>query len=183
MGKLVQTANLDALTIDEVADLLLVTDRTVRNWLDKKEMPSVSGGRGRRFDWSVVLPWYVRMMADADGNRRKSGNEDEGDDYKRLSHANLRRTIAEADLRELDLAARRGQVVAVEDVARNLTDVAKSLQIEILGWPTRIVGRIFGMRDRNQLFSVLTESARELCTRLAGVGDPQPVPEAPGADV
>lgn len=181
MGTLVQTANLDSLSIDEVADLLDVDERTIRNWLEKKEMPSKKDGRYRRFAWSVVLPWYVRMMAEADGNRRKSAADEDTDGKEKLDGAILRRTISEADLIELNLAARRGQVVAVEDVSKSLSDVAKNLQIEILGWPTNIVGRIFGIRDRNQLFAILTESARELCTRLAGVGEALPDPELEAA--
>jgi hypothetical protein len=51
-----------------------------------------------------------------------------------------------------------------------MQDTAKNLQVEILGWPTLMIGRIYGMRDRNQLFALLTSSARDLCTRLAGVG-------------
>ena len=83
------------------------------------------------------------------------------------AEAVLRNAIASADLRELELAERRGQVVAVDDVARTMQDTAKNLQTKILGWPTLMIGRVFGLRDRNQLFGVLTSSARDLCADLA----------------
>jgi excisionase family DNA binding protein len=190
MTKLRQPTKPDFLTIDEVAERLLVVDRTIRNWLKDKAMPSTVVPNGRRFVWADVLPWYVKMRADEDGNARKSllhwplteptsqPDDDEiqketarvGILRKTGAEALLRKTIAEADLKELELGERRRQVVAVEDVSRVMQDTAKNLQVEILGWPTLMIGRIHGMRDRNQLFAVLTASARDLCTRLAGVG-------------
>jgi phage terminase Nu1 subunit (DNA packaging protein) len=193
MPKKKQPAKSDFLAINDVAELLLVTDRTVRNWLRDKGMPSTSDERGRRFVWAEVLPWYVKLRADEDGNARKrtffeSAEDTPEDDKFRVerirvellrktgAEAELRKTIAEADLKELELGERRRQVVAVEDVSRVMQDTAKNLQVEILGWPTLMIGRIYGMRDRNQLFALLTSSARDLCTRLAGVGT-----QAPGA--
>ena len=190
MSKSKQPVKCDFLSINDVAELLLVTDRTIRNWLKDKAMPSTSDERGRRFVWADVLPWYVKMRAEEDGNPRKSllswpGTEPtsppEDDEiqkeYARVgilrktgAEALLRKTIAEADLKELELGERRRQVVAVEDVSRVMQDTAKNLQVEILGWPTLMIGQIYGMRDRNQLFALLTSSARGLCTRLAGVG-------------
>jgi phage terminase Nu1 subunit (DNA packaging protein) len=179
MAKPSSSPDFDILETDDVAELLLVTDRTIRNWLKSRNMPSISDDRGRRFQWSAVLPWYVKMMAEADGNRRNPPqvirhdypSEDlvAGED---IDAALLRKTIAEADLKELELATRRAQVVAIDDVTRTVQDLATSLRTELTGWPTLMIGRIFGMRDRNQLFAVLTSSARELCTRLAGVGAP-----------
>jgi predicted transcriptional regulator len=189
MSKSKQPAKREFLAIDDVAELLFVTDRTIRNWLTSKAMPSVSDERGRRFVWADVLPWYVKMRAEEDGNTRKRLLQsptqtleipEESETYadsrrqevlrKAAREAVLRKVIAEADLRELELAERRRLVVAVEDVSRIMNDTAKNLQVEILGWPTLMIGRVFGVRDRNQLFSVLTISARDLCTRLSGVG-------------
>jgi excisionase family DNA binding protein len=201
MAKSKQPAKCDFLSINDVAELLLVTDRTVRNWLKDKAMPSTSDERGRRFVWADVLPWYVKMRAEEDGNARKSllnwptaepARPPEDDEIhkeharvgllrKTGAEALLRKTIAEADLKELELGERRRQVVAVEDVSRVMQDTAKNLQIEILGWPTLMIGRIYGVRDRNQLFSLLTTSARDLCTRLAGVAT-TPVSRKPRAE-
>jgi len=190
MSKSKQPAKCDFLAINDVAELLLVSDRTIRNWLKERAMPSTSDERGRRFVWADVLPWYVKMRAEEDGNARKWSHVREGEEptsppeneeirkeslrvgllRKTGAEALLRKTIAEADLKEIELGERRRQVVAVEDVSRVMQDTAKNLQIEILGWPTLMIGRIYGMRDRNQLFAMLTSSARDLCTRLAGVG-------------
>jgi excisionase family DNA binding protein len=187
MAKSKQPAKSDLLSINDVAKRLLVTDRTIRNWLKEKAMPSSKDERGRRFVWADVLPWYVKMCAEEDGNARKqplaspsaeaTGPQDDDLEDLRVMvlrktgrEALLRKVIAEADLKELELGERRRQVVAVEDVSRVMQDTAKNLQVEILGWPTLMIGRIYGMRDRNQLFALLTSSARDLCTRLAGVG-------------
>jgi excisionase family DNA binding protein len=201
MAKSKQPEKRDFLTIDEVAERLLVVDRTIRNWLKDKAMPSTVVPNGRRFVWADVLPWYVKMKADEDGNARKSvlnwqatepATQPEDDEIRKEQlrigllrktggEALLRKAVAEADLKELELGERRRQVVAVEDVSRVMQDTAKNLQVEILGWPTLMIGRIYGMRDRNQLFALLTSSSRDLCTRLAGVGT-TPISAAPRAD-
>jgi excisionase family DNA binding protein len=180
MAKSKQPAKREFLAIDDVAELLFVTDRTIRNWLKDKAMPSTSDERGRRFAWAEVLPWYVKMRADEDGNARKSplpwpvtkapeAPEDPEEQKEYLSHAMLRKTIAEADLKELELGERRRQVVALEDVSRTMQDTAKALQTAILAWPTLMVDRILSVRDRDRLFTLLTRSARDLCARLAGL--------------
>jgi phage terminase Nu1 subunit (DNA packaging protein) len=188
MAKSKEPAKFEVLAIDDVAAMLMVSDRTIRNWLKDKDMPSISDERGRRFNWSQVLPWYVKMRAEEGGSERKPEAPTTWEDIERpqqpaetFGQALCRKTIAEADLKELDLATRRGEVVAIADAARAMQDTAKNLQIEILGWPTLMIGQIFGQRDRNRLFDILTRSARDLCTRLAGVqtSAPQPKPAEP----
>jgi predicted transcriptional regulator len=178
-------SNDDAMSIGEIAARLFVTDRTVRNWLTDKGMPSQLDDRRRIFKWSEVLPWYVKMMAEEGGNTRKPTPDPPADDEFRLEpvenfdQALCRKTIAEADLKELELAVKRGEVVATADAARMMQDTAKNLQIAILGWPTLMVGQIFGIKDRARLFDVLTRSARELCRSLAKIQEPSEI--KPGA--
>lgn len=175
MAKSKEPAKFEVLAIDDVAAMLMVSDRTIRNWLKDKDMPSISDERGRRFDWSKVLPWYVKMRAEEGGSERKPEAPTTWEDIERpqmkenFDQALCRKTIAEADLKELELASKRRDVVAVADVSRIMQDVSKNLQIEILGWPTLMIGQIFGQRDRNRLFEILTRSAKELCTRLVHV--------------
>jgi phage terminase Nu1 subunit (DNA packaging protein) len=182
------------LDTEDVAELLLVDPRTIRNWLNQKGMPSISDERGRRFEWSKVLPWYVKMKAEQDGNGRKSNltpvsspkkSTTVTDDLvvppETFDAALTRKTIAEADLKELDLATRRREVVAVADAGRMMQDTVASLRTEILAWPTVMIGRVFGVKDRNQLFSVLTASARDLCGRLSRI-NPAAAPSEVAAD-
>lgn len=180
MAKSKEPAKFEVLAIDDVAAMLMVSDRTIRNWLKDKDMPSISDERGRRFEWAKVLPWYVKMRSEEGGSERKSDEPTTWDDIQRpptenFDQALCRKTIAEADLKELELAGKRRKVIAVEDVGRVMQDVSKNLQIEILGWPTLMIGQIFGQKDRNRLFDMLTRSARDLCTRLSAVST---VPEA-----
>lgn len=193
MPKIKPPSDNDWLSVDDVAELLFVTDRTIRNWLKDKNMPSVIDERGRRFRWSEVLPWYVRLKAEEGGNDGKKTapavKETSWDDIQRpaksqetFDDALCRKTIAEADLKELELATKRAQVVAVEVAAVAMQNAAKNLQVEILGWPTLMIGQIFGQRDRNRLFDLLSRSARDLCGRLASVSLTPPPEEGKPAD-
>ena len=73
MAKDKNPENFDVLTAADVADLLMVTEKTVRNWMNKNGLPSVDGGRGRTMKWRDVLEWYVRYRGNEDGNGGNGG--------------------------------------------------------------------------------------------------------------
>jgi hypothetical protein len=52
--------DLSHLTVAETASFLGVTSRTIRYWMEEKQMPGSGVTNGiTTFDWSVVLEWYV----------------------------------------------------------------------------------------------------------------------------
>jgi hypothetical protein len=70
----------------------------------------------------------------------------------------------------LKLAQERGEVVAVSDVQRSIETVASSLKTAILAWPSKLITRLYGVKDRNQMRAILEKESRELCNQLASVG-------------
>ena len=170
------------LSAADIAELLGKSERTISNWLRDKHLPFKEERSGRRFVWLDVLEWYVQMRAEEFGNAgnltpirapriselatdEETGEMEEPKEES-FREALTRKTIAEADLKELELATKRAEVVALEDVERRLADVSNALRTKILGWPTRMIGRVFGVKDRNQLFSILTHSSIDLCNEL-----------------
>lgn len=162
--------NFEALDTDDVAALLGVSDRMVRNYVKDKGLPCKGDGRSRLFVWRDVLEWYVQYRLEMAGSRGNEQQAPEGDEGETLDQALCRKTIAEADLKELQLAKERALVVSVADVERNIADVGKSIQTKILGFPTKLVGRVFGMKDRNALKAVLDSEARQICQELVQLG-------------
>jgi hypothetical protein len=150
----------------------------VANYIKDKGLPCEGSGRSRRFRWSEVREWFIRYRLELELKAGNAGSEAVLElSSESFDEALRRKTIAEAELKELELATKRGLVVAVVDVERNIANVSNALRTKILGWPTKMVGRILGIREKTQLFAVLTNSARELCLELAAVGS-QPLPEA-----
>lgn len=175
MSKSESRQNFETLSAADVADLLFVSEKTVRNWMNKNDLPSVDSGRGRVLQWKAVLEWYVTYRQKEGGN---SGNalvktptfEVPALPPEYMEAALRRKTVAEADLKELQLAKERGQVASIEDVKRNIAAVAQAIQQKILAIPSRLTPRLVSIDDRNVVNSILEGEAHQLCSELATVG-------------
>lgn len=166
--------NYSALSVSDVAELLSLTDRQVRNLIKDKGLPARSDPRGFTLDWPTTLEWYVGYRSaqkPGNGGNRRSGNGSEGPEEpeETLDEAILRKTKAEADLKELQLARERGEVAAIQDVERVLTSANKSIQTRILAMPASLATQLLGIDDRNRIFNVLDRSCRDLLTNLASI--------------
>jgi len=174
--------NFSALDTEDIAMLLGVSSRMIRNYVRDKDLPSKEDGRGRRFNWPDVLEWYVRYRAEMSGSDGSEAEESggEGDEWQTetMEQAELRKTIAEADLKELELARGRGQVVAIQDVQRTMANLAKAIQTKILAWPSKLAMKMAG-KPREQIRAILDHDARQICHELATI---QAKPIEPGQD-
>ncbi len=173
-----------ALDAETVADLLGVTTRQLSNYCKHKHLPSYGEGRQRTFVWREVLAWYLDYKQSLDRYAGSGGNQrpsvDDPTSVPDLKHSEARRGKALADLKEIELQKKLGELVAMDDVGRILQDVAKGLQTEILGLPSRIIEQVLAIRERAELFTFLTAEAAALCTRLSTlrVGSAEDLKEA-----
>lgn len=165
-----KTGGLNALPVDEVADLLGVTSKTVRNWLNKEDLPSQSDGRRRVLDWRTTLEWYVQRRIRENGN---GGNEpDRGElvGEESFDAALRRKTSAEADLKELKLAELRSQLVPADEVGRNVGRVAAAIKTKLDSLPTSLALRLVGKSDRVEIQQILQDAVFRIKGELAAVG-------------
>lgn len=174
MAKDSKAQNFDTLTAADVADLLFVSEKTVRNWMNKNDLPSIDSGRGRILSWRTTLEWYISYRQKEAGKlgsqTGKRSNSRDAEPDEPMASALRRRAVAEADLKELELAVERGKVVATRDVERSVAKVATSLKQAILALPSRLATRLYGVRDKNAIRTILDAEARELCVKLAAIG-------------
>jgi phage terminase Nu1 subunit (DNA packaging protein) len=165
----VAAQNLSALDTDDIASLLGVSDRQVRNYVKDKGLPCKDDPRGRRFSWPDVLEWYIIFRLEKSGSRGNPEPDPATDQTESMEAALCRKTVAEADLKELELATKRGQVVAVADVHRTMANLSKAMQTKILSMPTKLSARLVGLKEREQIRHVLDREARQLCHDLSGI--------------
>lgn len=174
MAKSESPENFGVLTVVEVAELLDVSQKSVRNWMNDKDLPYTDSGRGRTLNWRDTLRWFIAYKIAESGNggipNRKSVPELTPAITETYDSALARKTRAEADLKELELATKRGQVVAVADVKNSIAKVSSSLKTAILGMPSKLSGRIFGVKERAVLRGILDREAAELCRKLMTLG-------------
>jgi phage terminase Nu1 subunit (DNA packaging protein) len=163
--------NYSAVSVSDVAELLGLTDRQVRNLIKDKGLPARSDPRGFTLDWPTALEWYVgyrsAQKGGNGGNRRPGSNPEEPEET--YDEALARKTRAEADLKELQLARERGEVAAIADVERVLNGANKSIQTRVLAMPASLATQLLGIDDRTRIFNVLDRSCRDLLTNLASI--------------
>lgn len=163
-----------ALPVSDVAELLGVTDRQVRNWIKDKGLPSKSDPRGALLDWPTSLRWYVAYQNDKSGGnggsrRPLSGSDGSLEPEETLEQAILRKTKAEADLKELQLAHEQAQVVSISDLERVLASANRSIQTQILSLPAGLAPQLMGMDDRQKIHALIDRSCRSLLSNLANI--------------
>jgi excisionase family DNA binding protein len=163
--------------VEDVAELLGVSAKTVRNWINRLDLPATDDGRRRVLDWRATLEWYVQMRIRKDGNAGNAASPADPDEQKEsLDQAETRKTIADADLKELRLAQLRGQLVPADEVGRNVSRVAMSIKTKLDSLPSGLALRLQGKTDRVEIQQILQDAVYRIEMELATVGNqPDPV--------
>lgn len=171
MPKGEKSKNFSAMTVIDVAELLGVTDRGVRKWIKEEGLPAKSDPRGFTLDWAAVLQWYVEYKAAKSCGTGGTGGQKTGEpvQLETMEQALARRTRAEADLKELQLARESGQVAAIEDVTRVLSNANKSIQTLILSLPAALTPRLIGLDNRLEIYEILDQHVRGTLSNLATI--------------
>lgn len=168
--------NLASLTIAEAAELFDVDERTVRNWITNNNLPFDGEGKRRRINWQIALPWYVRYRAAEIGNAGNPRSKDQDETYEA---ALARKTIAEADLKELQLARARGEVASISDMERVVSTSNLAVQTQLLSIPSQAAPEIIGLTELPAAIRILTTFVEQALTNLATIDD---VREAAGVE-
>lgn len=160
--------------VGEVAALLGVTDRQVRNWIKDKGLPAKSDSRGFSLKWPDALEWYVgyrsAQTAGNGGNRAHGAGQNAPEvPEETYDQALTRKTKAEADLKELQLARERTEVAAIADVEKALTNANAATRTLIQALPSRLSTQLLGLTDRTQLHAILERETNGLLGNLATV--------------
>src|SRR5579872_4959744 len=128
----------------DTASLLCLTKRQVQN-LVELGLPKHGSGKGSYFVWAEVFPWYLAYKIDCAKRPEGPGSSEGEVNGESYDLALTRRTIAEANLKELQLAQERGLVVAVADVEKNISAIATNVRAKLLALPAKLTSILAGM--------------------------------------
>lgn len=164
-------AKLTDLTVADIAELLGVTARQVRNWILEKGLPARDGNRGRILNWPETLTWFVAYRIAESGNsgngRPHSAQNSPEEPEETYDHALTRKVIGEADLVELKLARERGQVASISDVEKVLSAANSSTRTLIQAFPATLAPQLLGLEDRAAIFTLLQRECNQLLGNIA----------------
>jgi phage terminase Nu1 subunit (DNA packaging protein) len=119
----------------EMAGILGISPTTLDRYV-QAGCPFLERGSGRReykFNSAEVIRWVLA--------REASPGRGQTDDSRR------RYTLAAAELKEFQLAEKRGSMISVEDVAPIVADELANVRSRLLAIPDRVAPKIVGMSD------------------------------------
>ncbi len=111
--------------VHQLAFLFGITDRWVQRMADEHGMPREEHGM---YDPIRCTQWYTNFLR----AQMKSANFDQ----------KARLTKATADMRELELARRRGELVEARVVERVVADFVLASKARLLGLPDKLAARL-----------------------------------------
>lgn len=169
----------EAMDIETVAELLGVSTRQVRTYI-AQGMPSRKEGRTPVFVWREVFDWFLGYKMSLEyGDRPAFDDESAGDDTDDLPavptgkpnedirQATLRKTRAEADLRELALSRQRSEVITIADAKVRLDRMMGNLRTKLLSIPPKLASRLEGLKARTEREAAIKDEMETLCREIS----------------
>ena len=135
------------MTLQALADELDVVLDTVCQW-QKRGMPGHKRGGKWHFDLDAVRAWV-------DSHVRAPKSD------PRRAEADVRKATALADLRELDLAKRRGELIPRAEVREAVGTMASTLSRRLLSLPRGLAAKLEG-QSRAQCEAILRTELLDL---------------------
>lgn len=94
-----------------VSVMFNVADKTVYNWIEKG-LPTLLQGKINWYDLFACFDWYLDNVFEGKDKRTAENKKD---------NAEIRKKVAEAELKELELARARGALIDVNDIEKQLS--------------------------------------------------------------
>ena len=149
-----------AVNAEKIAKVLNLTEQRVHQ-LVREGLPKE--GRGL-FDPAKCMKFYIRYLQRA--LKKKSIPTLEGG-FVGEREERVRLLRSQADLSEIELAKQRGQLVAIQDVERAMTDLVLTTKARILAVAPRIAPDLIGVASRVMAHAIVEKGLKEALLSLA----------------
>jgi phage terminase Nu1 subunit (DNA packaging protein) len=149
--------------VGKVAQALNLTPQRVQQ-LANEGLPKEDRGK---YDLGKCMLWYIRYLQAA---LEKKAVPMANGVYAGEREERVRLLRAEADLKEIELAKEQGQLVAIQDVEKEMTDLVLSTKARIMAIPPRVAPELVGESSRMVIQAKLEKEVKE-ALRLLARGD------------
>lgn len=144
-------------TVHDLAQLLGIGPRRVQQLVREKII--ARGTRGR-YPLPESVRGYVRYLS-----------AQASDDATDLTAQRIRLTKAQADMAELDLQQRAGQLVSVDEITAEWGSMLATVRTRLLAMPAKLAPVIVTERTAGGAFAMLEREVHEALTELSRTGD------------
>ncbi len=143
-------------TLEQIAHLLNLTPRMVNLHAKDHGLPRIDRGQ---YEIVACVHWYIDHLKKLIKDARR------GDETEQQARARL--TIATADLRELELARAKGELIDVDLVKILWERIVASFKTKMLSIPSKLPQRLIICRDINQIKGLLDQEIYEALSELS----------------
>lgn len=151
-------------TVDELATFFGVIPRRVQQLVRDEGMPSA--GRGR-YDLLACAAWYIRWLRKAVEKR----TSETGESTSPWRTQRLRIAAAEAELKEIEVARKRGEIVTVDEAARLWTDAMERIRARMISSVSTAAPKVVGVTSIKQANGVLEAIVYQALAEVAVIGE------------
>lgn len=152
----------DLVTTTELARIVGVTRVTIGTWISEgcpiAERGSV-GKKGHKFDTREVIEWRIKR-------ERENANTNFGEQMSK-DEASRRKTQAQAELAEVEVALKKGKVVELDEIEKKLSDEMAHLRAKMRKIPERVVMQVLGETDERKIKNTILNEIDEALEHLS----------------
>ena len=146
--------------VTKIASCLNLHERRIHQ-LCKEGLPRAARGQ---YDPVACMLWYIRYLQRA-LEKKSVPTLDGGFVGEREERIRLLR--ADADLREIELARERSQLVSIEDVERAMTDLILTTKSRIMAVAPRLAPELVGETSRVMVHAKIDKALKEALLALS----------------
>lgn len=151
------------INVKQMAKLMNLTPRRVQQ-LAKEGLPRAAKDR---YDASKAMQFYIRYLQKA---LEQKEIPDADGRYTVLKEERIRGLRADSELREMQVAEKRRELVAVADVKKTLLDLVHMTKARILATPAHIASDVVGETNRIIIQGKIDKKLKEALSHLADDG-------------
>jgi phage terminase Nu1 subunit (DNA packaging protein) len=157
-------ASITNLSQIQVATLLGITPRTLRDWADAPRNDDGS------YHGPAIVAYFIA---------KRCGSENEDGDRHPTQRERL--AAAQAEKVEAENRIRRGELVEIEQLGAEWDDLVLSARAKLLSLPTKVAPQLIGRTDPNAIRAILKTEINAALAELARPLEPDPEPMAAAA--
>jgi hypothetical protein len=150
--------------VKKMATMMNVTPRRVQQLANESGMPRAGPGK---YDAGKCLLWYIRYLQAA--LEKKAIPLGDGS-YSGLKDERARSIRADAELKEIELAEKRGSLVLIADVKKRFIDLVSMTKARVMATPARIAPEVMGETSRVMVQAIVEKQLKEALNHLADDG-------------
>jgi len=158
------------INVKEMAKAIHLDKRSVQRLVKDSGMPRAKKGL---YDKDKCTFWYVcflqrslekRAVPTGDGN------------YSGLTDERVRSVRADAEMKEIELAEKRGELVPIRQVMKVFVDLVHMTKARVMATPPRIAPEIMGETSRVMIQAIVEKQLKAALNHLADDGSNYTLP-------